>query len=361
MSALHDPKEGSASLKNQLGSEISQLVQRGLKGLDYISSPPPSVGCSARTLLYRRGTLSLYHYQAKAEEIYRVPLLFVMPVTHGTDIFDLAHGQSLFEFLLARGYDVYATHWNAPTAEESGLKLEDYVLDFIPECIRRIQSDTGVEAVSLVGYCMGGVLASLYAALHPEGPLKNLVCLTTPVDFSKMFFGTLLENMRIDIDRVADDKGLLPGPTIVRAIDLHRPATRLAAKVRLWDNMWNDAYVKAHRRLERFDAETLPLPGAFCRQVLDELVEKNSLVNGGLSIGGKPVMLDNIRAPLLHVIARYDTLVPPECAAPLMHKCGSVDKEELVLHGGHVSLVAGPAAIKRMWPKLDEWLAPRSV
>jgi hypothetical protein len=47
MSALHDPKEGSTSLKNRLGSEISQLVQRGFKGLDYISSPPPAVGCSA--------------------------------------------------------------------------------------------------------------------------------------------------------------------------------------------------------------------------------------------------------------------------------------------------------------------------
>jgi polyhydroxyalkanoate synthase len=361
MSALHDPKAAEAGLTDRLRIEVSQLLQRSLKGLDYISSPPPAVGCSARNLLYRRGTLSLYHYQATAEEIYRVPLLFVMPVTHGTDIFDLAQGQSLFEFLLARGYDVYAINWNAPSADESTLKLEDYVLDFIPQCIRRIQSDTGVKEVSLAGYCMGGVLASLYAALHPEGPLKNLVCLTTPIDFSKMFFGQMLEKMRIDIDRVADDKGLLAGPLIVRAIDLHRPATRLAAKVRLWDNMWNNAYVKAHRMLARFDAETLPLPGAFCRQVLEELVEKNGLVNGGLVIGGKLVKLENIRASLLHVIARYDTLVPPPCAEPLVQKCGSTDKEELVLHGGHVSLVAGPAAIKRMWPKLDHWLAPRSI
>jgi polyhydroxyalkanoate synthase subunit PhaC len=40
---------------------------------------------------------------------------------------------------------------------------------------------------------------------------------------------------------------------------------------------------------------------------------------------------------------------------------GSTDKEEVVLKGGHVSLVGGPNAIKRMWPKLAEWLSVRSV
>jgi polyhydroxyalkanoate synthase subunit PhaC len=32
-----------------------------------------------------------------------------------------------------------------------------------------------------------------------------------------------------------------------------------------------------------------------------------------------------------------------------------------VLKGGHVSLVAGPNAVKRMWPKLDQWLERRST
>jgi len=32
-----------------------------------------------------------------------------------------------------------------------------------------------------------------------------------------------------------------------------------------------------------------------------------------------------------------------------------------MLPGGHVSLVAGPNAVKRMWPALDQWLAKRST
>ena len=40
---------------------------------------------------------------------------------------------------------------------------------------------------------------------------------------------------------------------------------------------------------------------------------------------------------------------------------GSRDKEEVVLPGGHVSIAAGPNAVKRMWPKLDQWLEERST
>ena len=40
---------------------------------------------------------------------------------------------------------------------------------------------------------------------------------------------------------------------------------------------------------------------------------------------------------------------------------GSTDKEEVILKGGHVSVVAGANAIKRLWPKLDSWLGERST
>ncbi|MNN61380.1 acyl-CoA synthetase [compost metagenome] len=80
-----------------------------------------------------------------------------------------------------------------------------------------------------------------------------------------------------------------------------------------------------------------------------------------MHIGGRPVALEAIKVPLLHVIATHDTLVPPDCARPLVARVSSLDKQELELPGGHVSLVAGPAAAKRMWPELDKWLGKRSV
>ena len=45
--------------------------------------------------------------------------------------------------------------------------------------------------------------------------------------------------------------------------------------------------------------------------------------------------------------------MPYDAAKHLIAKVGSTDKEEVMLKGGHVSLVAGANAIKRLWPKLD--------
>ena len=35
------------------------------------------------------------------------------------------------------------------------------------------------------GYCMGGTLTSIYAALHPHMPIRNLIFMTSPFDFLK--------------------------------------------------------------------------------------------------------------------------------------------------------------------------------
>jgi len=36
----------------------------------------------------------------------------------------------------------------------------------------------------MLGWCVGAVLATIYAALHPDDGLRNLLLLTAPLDFS---------------------------------------------------------------------------------------------------------------------------------------------------------------------------------
>lgn len=360
MAAAPSPDQSSIALR--LSTEVERAIQRSFKGLEFLGSPDPAVGTTPRSLLHRRGTLGLYHYHAQSSEVYRVPLLLVMATTNKGYIFDLAPGQSMIEFLLRRGHDVYVMDWHAPTAREHHLKIEDYTLDFIPDCIRRVQADSGEQDITLVGYCMGGVLSTIYAALHPDGPLKNLVCFTTPVDYQHMtVVRSLVDPNHFDVDRLVDTLGNVPADLVMGAFDAHRPVGRIAAQVRLWDNMWNDQYVTGYRRMERFGAETLPLAGEYVRQTVKELFRGNHLVDGSLRIGGRTVDIRNITVPLLHVIAQYDHLVPPACAHPLVVQASSRDKQELTLPGGHVSLVAGPNAVKRMWPALDQWLGRRST
>ncbi|WHZ11638.1 MAG: Polyhydroxyalkanoic acid synthase [Burkholderiaceae bacterium] len=353
---------GDPALIERLRLEVERAVQRSLRSIELVGAPPPRVGGTPKTVLHRRGTLELVHYRTTADEVYRVPLLVVMAPTNKAYILDLAPGQSLVEFLLGRGYDVYLIDWNAPTDDERDLRIDDYVQRFIPDCIRRVQQDSGEQDVTLVGYCAGGMLSAIYQALHPEGPIKNLVCFTTPVDFSKMeLFRSLSDARHFDVDQFVDRVGVVPADFVVAGFDALRPASRIAGQIRLWDNLWNDQFVKGFRRMERWGNETLPLPGGYFRQTTKELLRKNALYEGTLRIDGRLVDLSRITVPFLHIAAQYDHIVPTACSAPLLGRVGSRDKQEIVLPGGHVSIAAGPNAVKRMWPALDSWLQGRSI
>jgi len=291
-----------------------------------------------------------------------VPILIVMATTNRGYILDMVPGQSFIEFLLKRGYDVYMLDWTAPKPEERSLRMEDYVLDFIPHCLKRVQEDCGEEDVSVIGYCFGGVLSLLYASIHADGPVKNLICFTTPIDFRKMtLFQNFSDRRYFDVDGLVDAVGNVPPEMILSSFEMLRPASRAISQIQLWDNIWNDEYVKSYRMFDRWATDTLPLAGEYFRTITKDLMWDNKLFNGSMTVGGRAADLASIKVPLLHAVAEHDHIVPYEAARHLIPMVGSADKEEVILKGGHVSLVAGPNAMKRLWPKLDNWLCGRST
>jgi polyhydroxyalkanoate synthase len=252
--------------------------------------------------------------------------------------------------------------WTAPGPEEKSLRMESYVLDFIPDSIRRVQEDCGVEDVTVIGYCFGGVLSLLYGSIFHDGPMKNLICFTTPIDFREMkMFSNFSDRRYFDVDRLVDSVGNMPPELILQSFEMLRPASRTASQIQLWENIWNDEFVKAYRMFDRWATDILPLAGEYFRTITKDLMWDNKLYNDTMTVGGRPAQLEKIKVPILHAVAEHDHIVPYDAAKHLIAKFSSTDKEEVMLKGGHVSLVAGPNAIRRLWPKLDSWHGRRSI
>jgi polyhydroxyalkanoate synthase len=148
---------------------------------------------------------------------------------------------------------------------------------------------------------------------------------------------------------------------ILSSFEMLRPASRVVSQVQLWENIWNDEFVKSYRMFDRWATDTLPLAGEYFRTITKDLMWDNKLFNGTMSVGGRAADIAKIKVPILHAVAEHDHIVPYDAAKHLIQKIGSTDKEEVMLKGGHVSLVAGANAIKRLWPKLDSWLCERST
>ncbi|MBI2071273.1 MAG: hypothetical protein HYT79_11825 [Elusimicrobia bacterium] len=79
-----------------------------------------------------------------------------------------------------------------------------------------------------------------------------------------------------------------------------------------------------------------------------------------MTVGGRKVLLKNIKAPVLNLVATKDHLVPPASSLALNSKIGSADVATIEFPVGHVGLSVSSSAIAKLWPRVIEWLKSRS-
>jgi polyhydroxyalkanoate synthase len=252
--------------------------------------------------------------------------------------------------------------WGVPRPEDTKLGFEDYVTDLMPDCFEHVQKATGEEDYSILGYCMGGIFGLMYAGAYPDAPLKNLACAATPVDMEGMgLFRKWTDERYFDVDHLVDSIGNIPPDMMLRSFELLRPMDRLGGYIRLLDNLWNEQFVNGFRIMYKWTNEQIPFPGEAYRQFTKDLMWENKLMKGTVTLNGRPVDTNAIKIPVLHAMAEHDHIAPFAATKPLTSIVGSEDTEDIVLKGGHVSLVAGKNAMFRLWPRMADWLSHRSL
>ena len=121
------------SIAEAVSQALDKAIERNRAGVDPLVDLDLEVGMTPKDLVHSNGTLKLHHYRPTCDEVYRVPLIVIPSLVSRSYILDLAKGQSLVEFLLEKGFDVYLLDWGTPRPEHSGLRLADYVLRLMPE------------------------------------------------------------------------------------------------------------------------------------------------------------------------------------------------------------------------------------
>jgi polyhydroxyalkanoate synthase len=96
--------ETNAGLTDQLRREARLTVTRSRRSIDVVlGRKEPDVWLTPKDTIYSRGTMRLYRYRPMTEEVYRVPIIFVMSLISKPYILDLVPGQSFVEYLLKQG------------------------------------------------------------------------------------------------------------------------------------------------------------------------------------------------------------------------------------------------------------------
>ena len=256
---------------------------------------------------------------------------------------------------------MYLLDWGEPDERDAGNRLKDYVDDYIPAGIDRVRELSGADEVNLFGYCFGGDLALLYAAHHPDAPLRSLTVLATPIDFRHM--GPLADVFRVgglDVDTVLGPDGNVPPGIVVQGFRTLTPTAEVTRYVTLWERLWNDEYVASYQAMTGWSDDHVPFPGAAAEETVRMLVRDNGMLTDRLVVGGDPVHLRDITVPFLTVRANRDHIVPPDATAALIDLVGSPDKHELCLDAGHMGLVVGRTAARTTVPTIIDFVRRRS-
>jgi len=325
-----------------------------------------AIAQTPKQLIWTLNKAKLYRYVpvVPAERRHRIPLLMVFAIMNRPHVLDLRSGHSFAEYMLKHGYDLYLLDWGAPGPEDRNMTFDDYVLEYLPRVVRKLKSVSGSHEFSLLGWCLGALISTLYAALRPDDGLTNLVLLTAPLDFSDKQAGGFIRwtsEQSFDADKLIATFGNMPGEMIDYGAKALKPVENYIGNyLNLWENLDNPKVVESWHAMNTWVTDVIPMAGATYRQLIDEFYKENRLMNGTLTLRGEQVDLSKLRANLLNVIAEADHITPPCQSEGVMERVGSRDKALYRIQGGHIGIMAGSGAEKRTWPHIEAWLAARS-
>jgi polyhydroxyalkanoate synthase subunit PhaC len=319
-------------------------------------SQPPNVGATPATVVWSRGKMRLLRYHADC-----VPagpaVLIVTSLMGRSYVLDLRPADSFVGTLLAGGFDVYLVDWGAADSAENQHTFETYIDRYLEPAVRIVHNRSDQAGVSLVGYCLGAVLALLLQARHPDLPTRGVATLAAPIDLREIgFFTKVLKAGRVDVNDLLDDTGNISPRVIRNSFRLLKPTSDATQTVALAKSLSNDGRLAVHRAMDHWINDHVPFSGALARQIVSTMVERNALVEQAPVLRGRTVTLRHMRRPLLNIVAARDDIVPAAASTCLPELVGSTQRSQVLVDAGHVGLVLGRSARSTTLPVLVQWL-----
>lgn len=349
-----------------LPPEIERFLKKYRTGMQImLEGARAETGQTPKEMIWSRNKARLYRYEPAMQKRFSVPILLVYALINRPYILDLIPGNSLVEYLVDQGFDIYLLDWGIPGDEDAHLTLEHYVLDYLPRAVKKVLRASQAQELTLFGYCMGGTMSAMYAALFPDRPLKNLILLTTPTDFAPDNLGPFRlyageENFNLDL--LVDAFGNIPGAFVDVGSRVVKPFSSYVDPYQtLWDHIMQDRPLDTWQAMNMWVHDGVPFPGEAFRQWIRDFYQQNKLPAGQFRLRGYTVDLSRIACPVLNIAGTHDQLCTLPQAEATMHLIGSQDKEFFVVDAGHVGLLTGSKSKRTLWPKVRDWLEVHST
>lgn len=337
---------------------LDDVRRRRGTAMDRMGFGPVETPCN--TVLSVPG-LRLRHYGSRSSRR-NIALIIPAPIKRHY-IWDLAPDASVVQRVLQAGMQVYLVEWTDPSEAEIDFGLEDYADRLIGQCVDAIRVTHRSGNLFLLSHSLGGVLASIHAALHPD-KVDGLVLIEAPLHFAKDSGSfTPLVAFGPPGDSVASLFGRVPGSVLSLTSVIASPSTfQFERSADFLASLGSQKNTRTHMQVERWTLDEAAMPGKLFAQVVEQLYREDRFMRGTLSIGGRTIGPKDVRCPLLAVYDPRSVVIPPKSVLAFHDAAGSVDKQLMKYEGdtgialAHVGALMGESAQRHLWPEILAWL-----
>jgi polyhydroxyalkanoate synthase len=311
--------------------------------------------------VYAEGCLRVLQYEPETSTQHPIPVLCVPSLINQYYVMDLAPERSLVRALLRRGLNVFMLDWGTATAADRSRSLDEYITGRLGRSVEAVRRAAGVDAIALLGYCIGGMMSAVYTVLRPD-EVAALVNLAGPINYHDGgIYSTWTRPEYLDVDLLVDTLGNIPAELLNWTFHMVRPTDELLRALDYWERRDDETFVRHFAAMQLWTHDPTPFPGEAFRKYIKDLYQRNALMDGTFTIDGQRIDLGCITAPTLTIAARRDHIAPWESVAVLHERISSADKQLIVLEGGHIGMVVGSDASEKLWPQLGAWLEQRAA
>lgn len=313
------------------------------------------------TVIHTEGRARLLHYEPVVKQPHAIPLLCVPSLINRYYVLDLTPERSLVRHLVAQGIDVYMLDWGTANDIDRHRSLDEYITGVLRRAILAVQDVSEQAQVSLLGYCMGGMMAAVYTTRRPHD-VANLVNLAGPFNYhDDGIYSIWSRGDWVDIDLLVDTVGNIPPNLLNLAFNSVRPTNELLQAINYWERATDPGFMQRFAAMQLWLNDPTPFPGEAFRKYIKDLYQRNLLLQGQFTIAGQTIDLSTITTPTLTIAARHDHIAPWRSVVVFNDVIRSADKTAIVLESGHIGMVIGSDAREKLWPQLSDWLAERSA
>jgi polyhydroxyalkanoate synthase subunit PhaC len=264
-------------------------------------------------VVFQNDLMQLIQYAPSTEQVHRTPLLIMPPWMNKYYIMDLRPGNSMMEWLVARGHTVFMVSWVNPDERLAHKGFEDYMLEGPIAALDAIEKATGERQVNVTGYCLGGILLSAATAwLQAKGDdrIKSATYLTTMVDFCDTGEVSLfIDPEGIDaLEERINERGFLDG----KMVDV--TFRTLRANDLVWSFFVNSYLLgKSPKPFDilYWNADSTNMPAATHTFFMRNMYLENRLREpGGITLAGVPIDVTRVDTPSYMFSTREDHIAP---------------------------------------------------